>query len=83
MTLTLTLIVILLGIGIVEGRESSLGKYQYSCNEGASWMDVNLSNRRPLDGLSFISVLHLRPNDKLRYNVTRNEYWSTLKGINK
>ena len=72
--------VFLVGIAIVQGMDSSLGGYEYSCNGGSSWIRVNVSNTKPLNGLETISVLYLKPSDKIKFQMEDDQYWTTIQG---
>ena len=58
-----------------------MGKFQYSCSGGGgSWIDVDVTNTRPVGKTDFIDVVYLKPSDKIRFQMNGNKYWTKIQG---
>lgn len=72
--------IFLIGIAIVGGQPSSLGKFQHNCD--GTWKDVNITNSIPLGKIGHgLTAIFLRPNNSLRFNLSSvNSFWRMKEG---
>ena len=69
-----------LGVGIVAGKSSSIGKFQYKCDGGSEWEDVELTtNTLPVSGST--QVIYLRPADSIKFSMAGDSFWTTPQAI--
>ena len=66
------------GLAIVFGQSSAYGKWEYSCN--GTFLEVFVNNTLPFGDNGTLNTILLKPTDRIRFNLTGNQYWNLLKG---
>lgn len=71
----------LIGIAIVRTEPSSIGEYQFKCND--TWVSANVSNSNPLGRSDFVDVVLLPPAAKLKFHLASNQFYTLIEATRK